>query len=151
MPNIGLGLVAGAAGTMALDIATYLDMAIRGRAASEVPAQLAGEIVERVGVNLGRGETAANRRTGIGALLGYATGVGIAVVYSVLRPRVERVPFPVTAAAVGLCAMAASDVTATAYGVTNPKEWGLVGWASDMFFHLIYGYITVAVFEALAD
>ena len=151
MPNIGLGLVAGAAGTMALDIATYLDMAIRGRAASEVPSKLAGEIVDSMGVSLGRGETAANRRTGVGALLGYATGIGIAVVYSVLRPRVEHVPFPVTAAAVGLSAMAASDVTATAYGVTNPKEWGLVGWASDIFFHLIYGYITVAVFEALED
>jgi hypothetical protein len=37
MRAIGWGLVAGAAGTTALNAITYLDMAIRGRPASDTP------------------------------------------------------------------------------------------------------------------
>jgi hypothetical protein len=32
------GAAAGAVGTVALDVSTYVDMAVRGRPASEVPA-----------------------------------------------------------------------------------------------------------------
>jgi hypothetical protein len=151
MSKLGLGVIAGAAGTLALDVATYLDMAIRGRAASDVPADLAGELMDSLGVRLGSGDTAAHRRSALGALFGYTTGIGLSVLYGVLRPRLEDVPLPISAAAVGLGAMALSDATAIAYDVTNPAEWGVMGWASDIFFHLIYGYITVAVYEALAD
>src|SRR5438477_100442 len=34
------GIIAGATGTVALDVATYLDMAIRGRSSSSAPSQL---------------------------------------------------------------------------------------------------------------
>ena len=39
-----IGITAGAAGTVALNIATYLDMAIRGRPSSDIPAQTAEKI-----------------------------------------------------------------------------------------------------------
>ncbi|HEV8192310.1 MAG TPA: hypothetical protein VGP82_12655 [Ktedonobacterales bacterium] len=78
------GMVAGAAGSVALDIATYADMLIRGHPSSSVPAQLAGKLTEALHVDLDGDETeqrgdqvAEQRRSGLGALLGYATGLGI--------------------------------------------------------------------------
>ncbi len=49
-----IGIVGGAAGTVGLNIATYLDMAIRGRPASEVPAQTAEKIAMSIGLLLDR-------------------------------------------------------------------------------------------------
>ena len=151
MPNIGLGLVAGAAGTLALDIATHLDMMVRGRAASNVPSKLAGEFMGSVGLSLGSGKAGENRKSALGALFGYKVGVGMGVGYAVMRPRMENLPMPVTATLVGLSAMALSDATAVAYGVTDPADWGVMGWVTDIIFHLGYGYVTVAVYEALVD
>jgi hypothetical protein len=54
------------------------------------------------------------------------------------------------AAGLGLAAMAASDLPATALGVTDPRTWGAAGWASDLLPHLAYGLATAAVYEALA-
>jgi hypothetical protein len=37
MNTLARGLLAGAAGTLALNVTTYLDMAVRGRPASQAP------------------------------------------------------------------------------------------------------------------
>jgi hypothetical protein len=42
------GLLAGAAGTVALDIATYADMALRGRSSSNAPAKMVSTIASMV-------------------------------------------------------------------------------------------------------
>ena len=42
------GLLTGAAGTVALDIASYTDMALRGRPASNVPSKLASTLAKMV-------------------------------------------------------------------------------------------------------
>lgn len=56
-------------------------MSIRGRASSDLPAHGAGALAERVGVRAqnitGQSSQAQSRRSGPGALLAYATGVGI--------------------------------------------------------------------------
>ena len=70
------GLVAGAAGTVALNVVTYADM------------------VE---------ESANHRQQGLGSRLGYVTGLGVGVGYGLLRSSL-RVPLPV--AAVGAAATA---------------------------------------------
>jgi hypothetical protein len=44
--------------------------------------------------------------------------------------------------------MAASDLPATALGLTDPRSWGAAGWMSDLLPHLAYGIVTV--YEALA-
>jgi hypothetical protein len=150
-----LGIAAGAVGTIALDVATYLDMAVRARPASSVPAEVAGALAQRAGVELAAdgndGERAGNRRSGLGALLGYGVGLGIGAAYGLLRPRLPGLPRPVAATGLGLAAMAASDVPAAALGVTDPRAWGAVGWASDLLPHLAYGLATASVYEALAD
>ena len=74
------GATAGAAGTVALDITTYLDMAIRGRSSSGVPAKVAGSLTETAGIDLapdGNSEAAENRKSGIGALMGDVVGLGV--------------------------------------------------------------------------
>ncbi len=67
-------MAAGAAGTVALDIATYADMVIRGRPSSSVPSDLAGKLTNALHVDL-EGESAGqqgnqiaeHRRSGQGA------------------------------------------------------------------------------------
>jgi hypothetical protein len=71
------GLVAGATGTVALDITTYMDMAIRGRSASDVPSQLVHTIAEQIRLPLSsqgvgsQDQTVRNRESGLGALLAF--------------------------------------------------------------------------------
>jgi hypothetical protein len=66
------GTAAGAVGTVALNIATYVDMTVRARAASEVPAKLVGVVADKVGIDLASGEGEAakeeeqNRQSGLG-------------------------------------------------------------------------------------
>ena len=146
------GIAAGAVGTIALDVVSYLDMVVRARPASSVPADVVGALAERAGVELvADGESAANRRSGIGALLGYGVGLGGGVAYGLLRSVLPAPRRPwVAAAGLGLAAMAASDAPATALGVTDPRTWGAAGWASDLLPHLAYGLTTATVYEALA-
>jgi hypothetical protein len=83
------GIAAGAVGTIALDVITYLDMVVRARPASSLPAEVAGALVERAGVELSadgnQSERAANRRSGLGALFGYCVGLGVGAAYGLLR------------------------------------------------------------------
>src|SRR5581483_8515375 len=75
------GAAAGAVGTTALNAVAYGDMLARGRAASDVPAQAASRLAERLGLAervFGTDAAKAGpRREAAGALLGYATGVGV--------------------------------------------------------------------------
>jgi hypothetical protein len=155
--NIVIGAIAGAAGTVALDIATYADMAIRGRSSSNAPAKMvenAANIAHLPLSSKGVGSndsTAQNRESGIGALLGYVNGLGTGALYGLLRPRLGDVSIPVASIVVGLAAMAESDVPLVTLRASNPKTWGFSGWAADIIPHLIYGLVTVATYEALAD
>lgn len=152
-----LGVVAGAAGTVALNVATYVDMAARGRSSSNAPSKLVEIVANKAGLSLsaqGKGsqdETAQNRESGLGALLGYVNGLGMGVAYGLLRSQVDELPLPLAGIGVGLLAMAASDVPLVALKVSNPKTWGVSGWAADVIPHLIYGLVTVSTFEALAN
>lgn len=72
------GVVAGAVGTTALAVATYLDMATRPRPASTTPEQTVRRIEELVHVTLSShgadSDEAAARPAGFGGLLGIAAG-----------------------------------------------------------------------------
>lgn len=146
-----LGVAAGAAGTVALDVATYADMALRGRPSSTVPAQLAGLLADRVGLPLAAGgdDRAERRKSGVGALFGYATGLGVGAAYGLLRPSLGAIPLPLAGVGVGLAAMAASDVPIAVSGVSDPARWGASGWAADLLPHLAYGLVTASAYDAL--
>lgn len=151
MRGVLTGLLAGAAGTVALNAATYSDMALRGRPSSSVPAQVAGTLAGKAGIDLsGEDETTQNRKSGLGALSGYAVGLGVGAAYGLVRPLLGDVSVPRAGVVLGLAAMAGSDVPATALGVTDPTTWGIGGWASDVVPHLAYGLLTAATYEAFA-
>jgi hypothetical protein len=150
MTYIGRGALAGAAGRTALNAATYLDMAGRGRPASSTPEDTVEVLAGKVGVDVPGGEdTRPNRLTGLGALLGTATGVGIGALFAALRYAGLRMPGPVAVVAAGAAAMAASDGSMAVLGVTDPREWDAASWLSDALPHLAYGAVTVATLHAL--
>ncbi|HEX6477630.1 MAG TPA: hypothetical protein VF043_02205 [Ktedonobacteraceae bacterium] len=153
--NVLMGTIAGAAGTVALDIASYADMAIRGRPSSNAPAKLVENLAKIVHLPLssqGTGsndQTVQNRESGLGALLGYVNGLGTGALYGLVRSQLDNVPIPLAGILVGLAAMAESDVPLITLGKSDPKSWGFSGWTADIIPHLIYGLVTVLTYEAL--
>lgn len=149
--NLLLGVAAGAVGTVALNAATYLDMAVRARPSSSMPNKAVETIAEKAGVDLtpkgGDEEAAQNRTTGLGALVGYVTGLGVGLAYGIVRPRLGKVSTPLAGVGLGLAAMAGSDGPMTALGLTDPREWDATSWASDIIPHLAYGLATAAAYE----
>jgi hypothetical protein len=147
--NLACGALAGAAGTTALNAATYLDMAIRGRGSSSTPERTVETMAERAGVGIpGDEETAQNRVSGLGPMLGIAAGVGTGAALGVLHTG-WRPPLLIGAALATAGAMAASDVPMAAMGVTDPTSWSPADWASDAIPHGVYGVVTAATLRLL--
>ncbi len=164
------GAIAGAAGVVALNAAGYLDMLLRGRPASDLPARVAGKLADEMGLPLdltsdadaddddlgGLGDddepdAPANRREALGALLGMANGVGIGVCYGIARLVLPKPPAWLAGAALGAAAMTASDYPATRLGLTEPRDWTATDWASDVLPHMAFGVVTAIAFEAARD
>ncbi|REE98898.1 hypothetical protein [Thermomonospora umbrina] len=147
MHTIVKGLLAGAAGSSALNIASYLDMVVRGRGASSTPERAVERLAEDVDVDIGHGEEAEHRKEGLGALLGYGTGLGAAICYGPLAER--RPSWPVGVLALSAFAMAGSNAPLAALGLTDPRRWSASAWISDIVPHLAYGAVAYAAYERL--
>lgn len=147
-------MAAGAAGTTVLNAVTYLDMAARGRPASRTPEQTVRRIEDTVHVPLDRDgpdtERAGNRRAGLGALLGIASGVAAGALYGLLRPRLPRAPLALMALVAGVGANAGTVAPMTALGVTDPRAWPGGSWVMDIVPHVSYGLATAAVYDAIS-
>jgi hypothetical protein len=148
------GVAAGAVGTAVLNTVTYIDMTVRDRPSSDVPAETAERVTDLAGVTLAdedaEDDAGQNRKQGAGALMGYLAGYGVAAVYGVLRPRLLA-GVPRSVAGVGLAAAATAATVApySALGVSDPRTWGAKSWAADIIPHLCYGWATAAAFDAL--
>lgn len=155
MNGIVAGAIAGAAGTLALDVASYADMGLRGRGSSEMPGEVIRLLAQRAGIaSLAAppertGEATKNRRTAFGALSGYAVGLSIGVVYGCARAAGAALPVELAGVVLGALAMAASDVPAVKLGATDLAAWNGAAWLSDAVPHLAYGIVTAAVAEAI--
>jgi hypothetical protein len=149
--HAGIGAIAGATATSALNIATYADIALRGRGESDVPSTMVKNMAEAAGLGAlaSDDQTTANRRGGIGALFGYADGLGVGVAYGLLRPALRGVPVLLMAVAAGGAAMALSDALIAASGASDPKTWSAADWAADAIPHLVYGLALALSFDAL--
>jgi hypothetical protein len=157
--TILMGTAAGAVGTVALNVVTYLDMLVRGRPSSDVPAKTAGKLAASAGVHLAsdtptgaqdkeRQQQVDARTSGLGALLGYVAGLGVGAVYGAVRPLLRAAPIPLTTVALGLAATAAGNLPSILTGSTDPRGWGLSGWLADLVPHLAYGLVTAIAYEA---
>lgn len=149
------GLLAGAAGTLALDIYTYADIFVTARPPSTLPATTVQKIAERVGLSwLARddGDAPKNRRGGAGALLGYAVGLGAGVGYAVTRPALRRlIPWPVAGAILGGTTLLLSEGSATALGATDWSAWTPQEWLADIVPRTLYGITVAFVIERFLD
>ena len=142
------GLAAGAVGTTVLNAATWIDMAITGRPASDAPEQTAAGVLEAVGVEP---PSDSNRRTAHGALGGIATGLAVGLASSAVRALGLKVPAPVGAALSGAAAMAATDLSMAATGVSDPRSWTPADWLRDAVPHLAYGVGVRWTLDRLTD
>jgi hypothetical protein len=149
---IGRGLAAGAAGTTALNAVTYLDMALRARPASPMPAKAVDLMSDKADRPIpGEGEDRDNRREGLGALMGIATGLGVGVAAGIAGPILTRLPTMLSGLLVGAGAMAASDLPMASLGLTDPKQWSAPDWAADAAPHAAYGLAVVATLRGLRN
>lgn len=150
MRHILRGLAAGAAGTTALNMATYLDMAVRARPPSSMPERAVEELAQRSGQEIpGSGTQRDNRVAGLGALAGATTGLGVGVLGMLLTPVSRKLPLPLAAALLGGIAMAGTDAPMAQLGLTDPGSWSAQDWLSDIVPHIAYGLVTAWTLHAL--
>ncbi|MFI1197289.1 hypothetical protein ACH4T9_29075 [Micromonospora sp. NPDC020750] len=141
------GAIAGAVGSAALNMVSYLDMVLRARPASSTPEETAGRVAGIAHIDLGPEDRAANRRSGLGPLLGYGMGIAAGAAFALLAGR--RTAGPVAVALLGGSVMAMSDGSMTALGVTDPRGWSRTDWLSDLVPHLAYGMAAAATWNRL--
>jgi hypothetical protein len=149
-PGLLCGAAAGAAGTSTLNVIAYLDIAMRGRPTSNTPERTVEAMARLFGLTVpGSGDVLTNRLLGLGALTGYAAGIGMGLLLGLAyglgwRPRLWVATLVATA-----IALIGTNGPMTVLGVTDPRTWGLVGWVSDLIPHLGYGVVTALVLHCL--
>ena len=147
--SVLLGATAGAAGTTALNVASYLDMLVRGRPPSTTPERTAEVMAERAGVAVPGDEDArTNRLTALGAMSGIAAGVGMGAVYGLAHGLGWRPSVWVGAGAATVGALLGTNGPMTVLGITDPRTWTAVDWVSDILPHLAYGVVAAATYAA---
>jgi hypothetical protein len=145
-PGLLIGAVAGAAGTTTLNVITYLDIATRGRSTSTTPERTVEAMTRLLHLTVpGSGELLANRISGLGALTGYAAGIGMGLVLGVAYALGWRPGLLVGTLVATVLALVGTNGPMTVLGVTDPRTWGLVGWISDVLPHFGYGMVTALV------
>ena len=150
LKGLGRGALAGAAGTTALNAATYLDMFIRGRDASDVPSQLVEKLAQDAGTDIpGDGKERDNRYEAAGPLSGIVAGVGVGAISGAIHSTGLKLPAFIGAPLMGLAAMAAADLPLFFAGISDPKTWSTKDWVSDAAFHLAYGYVAHAALTSM--
>lgn len=142
------GAIAGAVGSAALNVVSYLDMALRGRPASSTPEQVAGRLADIAHVDLGSPEKASNRRSGLGPVLGYGIGVAAGVGFALLA-RGRRQSLAWATPLLGGSVMTMSDGSMTVLRITDPRTWRRADWISDIVPHLAYGLAAAATWNRL--
>jgi hypothetical protein len=140
------GAAAGAAGTTALNVVTYLDMAVRGRPASSTPANTVEKLAETAHLTVaGEGVKRASRLEGLGALTGLVAGVGVGGLLGLARASGFRAGTLLTTVTV----LISTNGPMTVLGVTDPRTWSPVDWISDLVPHLAYAAVATTTMDAL--
>lgn len=146
LKGLAIGAAAGAAGTTALNTVTYLDMVLRGRAASSTPEASVEALAKRTGVTIpGDQDTRQNRVSALGPLLGIASGIGVGALLGAARAAGVRPGLAAGAVLAGAGALIAGNGPMTVLGVTDPRTWSATDWVSDLVPHAVYGVVAAAL------
>ena len=144
------GAAAGAAGTTALNLVAYGDMAVRGRPASTTPEQTVEKLAGKAHVSVpGAPERRQNRVEGLGALTGLGAGVAIGALVGLIRALGYRSQPLVGTGLITAGVLVATNGPMTVLGVTDPRTWSRVDWIRDVVPHLAYGAVVKATMDAL--
>ena len=141
---VGEGLAAGAVGTAAMTVSSTLEMHLRGREPSTVPARAAAKLlgVEPVGE--------AERRR-FATLVHWGYGIGWGGVRGVIGALGLR---GTPAAALFLAAVWGAELATLPrldIGVPPVSQWGRVEMAIDALHHAVYAIGTSVAYERLAE
>jgi hypothetical protein len=143
------GAAAGAAGTTALNAVTYLDMTVRGRPTSSTPEQTVEKLAEKAHVPIpGDGDKRQNRIQGLGPITGLVAGVGVGVGVGLARAAGYRSRPLVGTVLTTLVVLVGTNGPMTVLGITDPRTWSAVDWASDIVPHLAYGAVVKTTMDA---
>jgi len=143
------GATAGAAGTTALNVVSYLDIAIRGRPASSTPERTVEKLADEAHVQIpGEGDERESRVQALGALTGLVSGVGIGVLVGLVRAAGFRSSPPVGTALTTVGVLLATNGPMTVLGITDPRTWSRTDWISDVVPHLAYGLLVKTSMDA---
>jgi hypothetical protein len=139
---VGKGLLAGAAGTVAITLSQMIDQRIRGKDPSTAPAQ-AVEKLTPIDPDTERGE----KRLNYAAHMAYGTAWGV--------PRallgVTGLPSPVATGLHFAAIQGASMAMLPALDIAPPPtQWEKKEIGIEAFHHLVYAAVTGFVFERLA-
>ena len=140
------GAAAGAAGTTALNVVAYLDMAVRGRPASSTPERTLEKLAATAHVSIpGDESTRPNRVEGLGALTGLLSGIGVGGMFGLARASGLRAGTLLTT----LVVLVSTNGPMTVLGITDPRTWSRTDWISDLVPHLAYGAVVATTMDAL--
>jgi hypothetical protein len=140
------GAAAGAAGTTALNVVAYFDMAVRGRPASSTPERTVEALADTARLSIpGQGATRASRLEGLGALTGLVAGIGVGGLLGLARASGFRAGTLLTTATV----LVATNGPMTVLRVTDPRTWSVADWISDLVPHLTYAAVVTTTLDAL--
>jgi hypothetical protein len=144
------GAAAGAAGTAALNTVSYLDMAVRGRAASTTPERTVARLAALAHVPIpGDDQARENRLQSLGALTGLVAGIGVGGVVGLARAAGFRTSLLAGTALTTAGVLVATNGPMTALGITDPRTWSIADWLSDLAPHLAYGVVVTTALGAL--
>lgn len=106
-------------------------------------------MLDRANVELpGSKAERGNRLEAVAAVSGIATGAAVGAATGWLRRHGWRLGRFGEAVFIGGAAMALTDGSMAALGVSDPREWSAADWAADALPHLVYGAATAAVLNA---
>jgi hypothetical protein len=135
---VGRGLVAGAAATAAMTVASTAEMKLRGRAPSSAPADVAAKLL---GVE-------PRDETRFGTIAHVTMGIGLGAARGLLD--LAGLRGPAAAGAFFAIAWAPDLVVVPAAGAAEPPwRWGATEIAISAFHHLVYAGAGEAAYRAL--
>lgn len=144
------GAAAGAAGTTALNAATYLDMIARARPASSTPEDTIEALEQKAHATIpGAEEQRANRIAALGPLSGLVAGVGVGGVLGLARAAGCRPGMVASGLVATVGALLARNGPMTVLGVTDPRTWAPSDWVADVVPHVAYGVVAAMVLDGL--